>query len=67
MRTPRQDNRCHDCGGRIVQKARGLFHGQFEFSPPECERCGRTYLFARHALRVGIEEFMMMMRQPMTH
>lgn len=64
--TPAPGNKCKrkGCGGRAVRKVRALFRGQFEYSMPECEKCGRIYMYAKNAAKVGLAEFRKSLSKP---
>lgn len=46
-----------DCGGRVIKKLMSIFHGQRYYTTPECEKCGRIYVFEENATAVGHREF----------
>lgn len=55
---PLPGNICHGCGGHVVKNVNSLFRGVIRYSLPECNGCGRIYLYAENAPCVGEEEFM---------
>lgn len=61
--TPLDGNKCH-CGGNVVRRVRSYSHGQFHYSPPECEKCQSRYYFTKDTPTVGEEAFQKMMRTP---
>ena len=66
--TPTDENKCktENCGGEVVKKVHGLFHGRILYSTPECLTCGRTYTYAKNVRSTGEKEFWKMMNQPFT-
>lgn len=55
---PTEDNRCKDCGGRVVKEVISYFRGEYGHRIPHCEGCGRTYLLAPDSVpEVGRERF----------
>jgi hypothetical protein len=57
--TPDTDNRCKTrrCGGTVVKKQTGTFRGSALFNDsPECDRCGRIYLYATKIKKVRATE-----------
>lgn len=66
--TPTDGNKCktESCGGEVVKKVHGLFHGRFIYSTPECVKCGRTYTRAENVRSMGEKEFWKMLNQPFT-
>lgn len=66
--TPRSGNKCKSrgCKGTVVKRAFGMFRGNIQYSVPECNACGRTYLQAKNVAKVGIKEFVDSLNQPMT-
>ncbi|MEK7144893.1 MAG: hypothetical protein AAB794_03515 [Patescibacteria group bacterium] len=66
--TPNPGNTCKKlgCDGRIVKQVAQLFRGRYDFHTPACERCGRSYRFAKDAVPVGIEEFEAAFNRPCT-
>ncbi len=66
--TPLDGNECktENCGGEVVKKVHGLFHGRLLYSTPECLKCGRTYTHAENVRSTGEKEFREMLNQPMT-
>ena len=62
--TPLPNNRCHDCRGEVVRKVTGLLRGKFEYSFPECNKCGRVYCYAKDVRTVGEQEFLDRLNKP---
>lgn len=56
--TPAPGYVCKTCGGPVKRQVSGSFRRQFTYDPPECTRCGRTYVFAKHAPTYGEQEFL---------
>ena len=53
--TPNPDGTCKGCGDTVVRKVTGLFRGHILTSHPECQKCGRMYLYAKDAPTVGAQ------------
>ena len=66
--TPTSSGKCkaRGCRGAVVKKVTGLFRGQYLFTNPACEKCGRMYLYAKNAPQAGVEEFRKSLSRPMT-
>jgi len=64
--TPDPNGSCKDCKGTVVRHVTGLFRGNFSYANPACERCGRVYLHTENSPKVGAEEFLDSLNQPMT-
>ena len=62
---PAPGNVCKNsgCGGRMVRRVIGFFDGEFTYSFPKCEQCGRFYMRAQNAPGVGSKEFLENYRQ----
>jgi len=66
--TPLQGNICESkcCGGKVVKKVLGLYRGEFSYSIPSCQKCGRPYYLAKNVSIKGKEEFIEKINQPFT-
>jgi hypothetical protein len=66
--TPLQGNICESkcCGGKVVKKVLGLYRGEFLYSIPTCQKCGRPYYLAKNVSTKGKEDFIEKMNQPFT-
>jgi len=66
--TPLTGNICRSkkCRGRVVQKVTAMYCGAFYYSPATCEKCGRVYFAAGNVAKVGEQEFLEMLREPIT-
>ncbi len=63
--TPLPGNLCHNCNGHVVRNVSSFFRGTIFYSLPKCESCGRVYLYAENAPRVGGDGFMRKIHEPM--
>ena len=64
--TPLPGNMCQRCGGTVVKKLASLLRGKFYFSTPECNSCGRVYIYAENVQTVGEAEFQNLLNKPFT-
>lgn len=66
--TPNNNGSCkkEGCSGRVVKRVTGLSSSGYHYSMPECNVCGRQYIFTgyMHIPVVGMKEFEEMMNKP---
>lgn len=63
--TPVNGITCH-CGGELVSRVTGLFRGYFCYAMPCCRKCGRVYTLAENVATEGEDEFLKILREPIT-
>ncbi len=65
---PLQGNICKSeyCGGKVVREVLGIYRGEFRYSIPTCQKCGRPYYLAKNVSTKGKEEFAERINQPFT-
>jgi hypothetical protein len=66
--TPLQGNICKSecCNGKVVKEVLGIYRGEFKYSIPTCQNCGRLYFLAENVSTKGKEDFVDKVNQPFT-
>jgi len=68
--SPNKDGSCKNegCTGRVVKRVNGLSSIGYHYSHPECNECGRIYIYTGYIFIpvVGMKEFNEMMNKPFT-